>query len=148
MTSSIGFLIPVSAHTWVQLFSLRKYIYWLISRKRGRGGEREKQWFFLFHLLCIHCFILVRALTGDQTCNPGVSSGIHSNQLSYLARTLQSYNICSTILFCFLNPRTRICFYWFLKRETRNFNWLPPVCAPTWDWTHNLGMCPDQGSNL
>ena len=22
-----------------------------------------------------------------------------------------------------------------------------PVCAVTWEWTHNLGMCPDQESN-
>ena len=25
----------------------------------------------------------------------------------------------------------------------RNIYWLPPVCAPTRDRTHNLGMCPD-----
>ena len=24
---------------------------------------------------------------------------------------------------------------------------LPPVCAPTGDWTHNPGMCPDWESN-
>ena len=29
----------------------------------------------------------------------------------------------------------------------RNIDWLPPICAPTWDQTHNLGMCPDWGSN-
>lgn len=22
-------------------------------------------------------------------------------------------------------------------------NWLPPICALTWDPTHNLSMCPD-----
>ena len=22
-----------------------------------------------------------------------------------------------------------------------------PVCAVTWEWTHNLGMCTDQDSN-
>ena len=30
----------------------------------------------------------------------------------------------------------------------RNINQLPPVCAPTGDWTYNLGMCPDWESNL
>ena len=33
----------------------------------------------------------------------------------------------------------------------RNISWFekhPPICALTWDQTHNLGMCPDQGSNL
>ena len=30
------------------------------------------------------------------------------------------------------------------ERET---DWLPPVCTPTGDWTHNLGMCPDWESN-
>ena len=36
-------------------------------------------------------------------------------------------------------------------RETsmweRNIDWLPPVCAPNGDWTHNLGTCPDQELN-
>ena len=30
----------------------------------------------------------------------------------------------------------------------RNINQLPPICARTWDGTHNLGMRPDQESNL
>ena len=30
----------------------------------------------------------------------------------------------------------------------RNINWLPPVCAPTRDWTYNPSMCPEQGQNL
>ena len=30
----------------------------------------------------------------------------------------------------------------------RNVDQLPPVCTLTRDRTHNLGMCPDQGSNL
>ena len=30
----------------------------------------------------------------------------------------------------------------------RNINRLPPVWAPTGDWTWNPGMCPDQESNL
>ena len=38
------------------------------------------------------------------------------------------------------------------ERETsvweRNINQLPPIWALTRDWTHNLGMYPDQGSNL
>ena len=52
--------------------------------------------------------------------------------------------------------------YWFLEkkegvggrteRETsmweRNSHWLPPICAPTRDRTHKLGMCPDWGSKL
>ena len=29
----------------------------------------------------------------------------------------------------------------------RNIDWLPPIRAPTRDWTWNLGMCPDQESN-
>ena len=36
----------------------------------------------------------------------------------------------------------------------RNVDWLPPlhtrtgvICALTWDWTHNAGMCPDQESS-
>ena len=37
--------------------------------------------------LGIHWLILVYALTGGQTCIPGIS-GQYSNQLSYLARTL------------------------------------------------------------
>ena len=32
------------------------------------------------------------------------------------------------------------------ERE-RNIYQLPTVCAPNEDWTHNLGMCPMQGSN-
>ena len=30
----------------------------------------------------------------------------------------------------------------------RNIDWLPPVYTLTRDWTHNLGVCPDQGLNL
>ena len=29
-----------------------------------------------------------------------------------------------------------------------NIYLLPPVCAPTGDQTHSLGMCPDQELNL
>ena len=29
----------------------------------------------------------------------------------------------------------------------RNIDWLLPTHATTGDWTHNLGMCPDQESN-
>ena len=29
----------------------------------------------------------------------------------------------------------------------RNIDLLPPICSPTWDWTYDLGMCPDQGLN-
>ena len=28
--------------------------------------------------------------------------------------------------------------------DVRNTNWLPLLCSLTGDWTHNLGMCPDQ----
>ena len=31
--------------------------------------------------------------------------------------------------------------------EKRNISWLPSVCSPTRDQTHNPGMCPDQESN-
>ena len=34
------------------------------------------------------------------------------------------------------------------KERKRNINELPLVHAPTWDWTCNPGMCPDQESNL
>ena len=29
----------------------------------------------------------------------------------------------------------------------RNTDWLPPVSASAGDWTRNLGICLDQGSN-
>ena len=32
--------------------------------------------------------------------------------------------------------------------NVRNIDQLPLICAPTRDGTHNLGMCPDCGSNL
>ena len=35
-----------------------------------------------------------------------------------------------------------------ISMSERNINWLPPVCTPTGDQTHNLGMCPDWGLNL
>ena len=46
-------------------------------------------------------------------------------------------------------------FYLFLERGKRreistwerNVDWLRLVCAPTADWAHNPGMCPDQESN-
>ena len=38
------------------------------------------------------------------------------------------------------------------ERETlmwdRNIDWLPSICTPNRDWTHNLGMCSDRGPNL
>ena len=38
------------------------------------------------------------------------------------------------------------------ERETLmwegNIDWLPPICTSTGDQTHNLGMCPDWGSDL
>ena len=51
-----------------------------------------------------------------------------------------------------------MCFHWFLERKgvggrerererERNIDWLSPICTPTRDWTHNLGMCPDWESN-
>ena len=46
---------------------------------------------------------------------------------------------------CFFNI-FNIYIYWF-KRE-RNIDWLSLVCTPRGDWTRNLGICPDQGSNL
>ena len=51
--------------------------------------ERERQRFFCFFFvpLSIHWLFLVRALTGDQTHNPGVPGRL-SNPLSYLARTV------------------------------------------------------------
>ena len=32
--------------------------------------------------------------------------------------------------------------------KERNINWLPPICAPARDGTHQLRMNPDWGSNL
>ena len=43
------------------------------------------------------------------------------------------------LLFFFFSSHIRICsLIW-----ERNINWLPPICAPTKDWTCNLGMCSD-----
>ena len=28
--------------------------------------------------------------------------------------------------------------------DLRNIGWLRLTCTPTRDWTHNLGVCPDQ----
>ena len=62
--------------------------------------------------------------------------------------------------FFFLSlPRTF--FHCFIEREEgrerkterhinvweRNINWLPPICTLTGGWAHNLGLCPDWGSN-
>ena len=55
-------------------------------RQRGWGGERETS-ICCFTYLHIHWLLLVCALTGDQTCNLGVSRW-RSNQLSYTARAL------------------------------------------------------------
>ena len=55
-------------------------------------------------------------------------------------------------------PHQRICLL-ILEREEigrrerererhQNINRLPPICAPTGDRTSNLGMCPNQESNL
>ena len=30
----------------------------------------------------------------------------------------------------------------------KNIDWLPPVCTPTLDQIHNLGMCSDRELNL
>ena len=54
--------------------------------------------------------------------------------------------------FSFLNPYLKI-YLLILEREKgrereRNINWLPPTYVLTMDWTHSLGMCLDQGSNL
>ena len=53
----------------------------------------------------------------------------------------------------FFNPHWRKCLL-IGERETerdrerqRNIHRLPPVRAPTRDEIHNLGMCPDRGSN-
>ena len=57
-------------------------------RERERERAREhKRIDLLFHLFITHSLILVCALTGDQTCNLGIS-GQHSDQLSYSARDL------------------------------------------------------------
>ena len=46
------------------------------DRDRDRGGEEEKEK-HQFVVPLIHWLILICALTGDQTCNPGVL-GQHS----------------------------------------------------------------------
>ena len=62
-------------------FFLNFYI--LTSEREGRRERERLIWCYTY--LCSHWLILVRALTGNQTCNLGVR-GQHSNQLSYLAR--------------------------------------------------------------
>ena len=63
------------------------FIFLLIFlRKREEGGRRERGTSICYSTyLCIHCLILVRALTRDQTRNLGVS-GQRFDQLSYSAR--------------------------------------------------------------
>ena len=34
------------------------------------------------------------------------------------------------------------------REREKDINWLPLICTPTDDRTHNLGVCPHQGSNL
>lgn len=39
--------------------------------------------------------------------------------------------------------KERFCLVVFRDRG-REIDWLSLLCAPTWDWTHSPGMCPDQ----
>ena len=32
--------------------------------------------------------------------------------------------------------------------DVRNIDWLPPICIPAGEGSHNLGTCPDQELNL
>ena len=76
-----------------------------------------------------------------------------------------TWSLCSKVKYIILffitfifSPHPRI-FLLILQREEaierktetslweRNIDQLPPVCTPTGDQTHNLGMCPDQGSD-
>ena len=36
----------------------------------------------------------------------------------------------------------------FIDLRERNIDQFPPISDSTGDWTHNLGVCPNQGSNL
>ena len=67
------------------------------DRENGGGRERESSMCCSTHL-CIHWFLLVCALTGDQTHNLGILRG-HSNQLSYPARATHQFFI-RTPTFC------------------------------------------------
>ena len=60
------------------------------ERERERERERDKHQFWSSTYLCIHWWLLVCALTGDQTQNLGVL-GQCSNQLSYQAMAQTIY---------------------------------------------------------
>ena len=67
------------------LWWLSNMFFTLLFFKTVYWGERQRNITLLFTYLCVHWLIFVCALTGDQTCNLGVTDW-HSNQLSHLAR--------------------------------------------------------------
>ena len=63
--------------------------YWLILEREKGKGERKKYQFCCSCCSCIHWLILVCALTGDWTHNPGLS-GQCSKQLSHPGRAISA----------------------------------------------------------
>ena len=60
-------------------------------------------------------------------------------------------SVLQLFFFLFLSSLDDIFLLLFREREEGGEReaWIGghPVCAVTWEWTHNLGMCPDQESN-
>ena len=129
-----GFLILQLSLHWIHL-SLKYFFHLLIL-------ERERNNFCHSNYLCIHWLLLVCALTGDWTCNLGIS-GQCCNQLSYLTRAGFIYSIFFKFLFLFI----------FRERwregedRERNTNQLPLTHTPTRDLACNPGMCSNWESN-
>ena len=107
-TSPLSLSLPLSLkiNKISKKFTYLFFIDWFLERedkgrREGKEGvkeiEREASSCCCIYL-CIHWLLLVCALTGDWTCNIGVS-GWYSNYLSYLARAKRVYflKICSSL---------------------------------------------------